>query len=892
MKTLRLVLWTFGGLVLLTGMLAAVASIPGIQTWYARRLLAQNPSLGASLGSVSAGPGRVTIRDLRLHRGGIEFRVSLIEAELPVWRAVFRREFPVRRLLATGLTVDLSNLSPEGGPAELETGVLAKPRLALLVLASALPNELPGGLRGFGLSGGTAGPEMEILGAVILPQGQGLRPGAAGPLTFDLTGTPTDTGEVYAVKFFAAGRQFAEVKGRSTEATRRFAGRWKLDLTAGAAGSSAPKGEGILEAGPDEFHAAGRIEAGAGRLGRMLPNPAALDGLKVSAEFDATRRGGVWQINSLSGSLEGAHSVLRATALQEFEFNPATREAHAQDPGRDIARVTLDDVPLGWTAPWLAPFALSGGGIGGELVAAVRGGGLMLRSSGPLSADNVTVARLGRRIVDGVDLTADATIEIRPEGWQLALTPVTVRLAPDGMLTAEARVGRLAGAGQPLKIAGRLSADLPALLSRLPNGCPGDFRRGDLTCEFTGSLGLQSSIEAKVGLDHLEAGPSGMLPEVNAEIRADIGEEGRTTFNAPLRIGTGAGGSDLTVAGTLACGSMGTGIDLQVSGEHLTADGAELLATPLGWKGFWNGRPFWCGAKGKLAFALKSASWPGRPALTDLEGTLGFDPNGVTIAGVRGKLGGGRFLLAGQLHSGADASRPFSYRLDLRLENLDSAPFFRALSPGRAPTFQGRFDLRGSVAGDCADIRDIPGPANGDWTLTSKGGVFRALRKAIDVRPEPTDKIAVIGAFIGNVADTVTFRKDAKSQDMRARAAADFSQIMTALPYDRVDVTLSHDALGNIVFREFSLISPEIRIEGSGTVVAVDGFPVLEQPVEASLRLRVRGHAAELLEAAGLLSQGRDDLGYTASAIPLEVGGTLLAPDLGAFRDALLKAAQ
>jgi hypothetical protein len=254
-------------------------------------------------------------------------------------------------------------------------------------------------------------------------------------------------------------------------------------------------------------------------------------------------------------------------------------------------------------------------------------------------------------------------------------------------------------------------------------------------------------------------------------------------------------------------------------------------------------------------------------------------------------LGEAKFGLDGELRFAPAAAEPYVFQADLSLGNFDATPFFRQGRSDGRPTFEGRFDLAGRFAGSSRDLRGIVARARGDWKITSKGGIFRAFSQDIESKPPASNKIAAIGAFIGDVADTVTFRKEGRSQDKKSRAIDEFSQIMTSIHYDRIDVVLSRGASPAIGIREFSLISPEIRLHGEGQLGALPGVAMLRQPLAVELKLSARGHTADLLRTAGLLAAAKDNLGYAACTLPIKMDGTPLQPDLGDFRRSLLKMA-
>ena len=101
------------GLVVLLG---AMALAPVVQTWIAQSVLARQPALQGTLGSLWAGFGKVNVAELQLKIDGAVLTVPSLKAELPLTTAVWDRRFLVRKLVAKGWTLDLRQLpAPKAG---------------------------------------------------------------------------------------------------------------------------------------------------------------------------------------------------------------------------------------------------------------------------------------------------------------------------------------------------------------------------------------------------------------------------------------------------------------------------------------------------------------------------------------------------------------------------------------------------------------------------------------------------------------------------------------------------------------------------------------------------------------------------------------------------------
>ena len=111
MKPVRLLLLGAAACALLVIAAVVVAFNSSFQTWAARRVLAKQPGLQATLGSVSAGLGRVELRNFRAEVNGAILTLPALDADLPLVSAGLKDKVLVTRLVAKGWTLDLSKMA-------------------------------------------------------------------------------------------------------------------------------------------------------------------------------------------------------------------------------------------------------------------------------------------------------------------------------------------------------------------------------------------------------------------------------------------------------------------------------------------------------------------------------------------------------------------------------------------------------------------------------------------------------------------------------------------------------------------------------------------------------------------------------------------------------------
>ena len=123
MKIFRRILLGAALLLVLAGLLAGLAFVPGVQTWYAQSQLDAREDVHGTVGSLSAGLHRVELADVHLEMGAVVVDVPALQATLPVADAAWKHDVRIQGLVAKGWTIDLSRTlepaklaSPAGAP--------------------------------------------------------------------------------------------------------------------------------------------------------------------------------------------------------------------------------------------------------------------------------------------------------------------------------------------------------------------------------------------------------------------------------------------------------------------------------------------------------------------------------------------------------------------------------------------------------------------------------------------------------------------------------------------------------------------------------------------------------------------------------------------------------
>ena len=788
-----------------------------------------------------------------------------------------------------------------------------------------------------------------------------MRADAKGPkfpdgvrISADLAASEGPAGENYTLALAGETKELATVAAGFSRGTGRVSGTWKLDIRDDdlgpfAFGRPLPlfdlEGSGRFDSDASlaQAQVSGSLNATADRLAAVDPGFSAIGAVKLTADFDLTRRGALYRVDHLRAALSGEHPVLTVQCLQAFAFNAGTGELQVADAARDLVGVTLQGVPLEWAQPFLPGVELTGSPVRGDLVALAGGGGLALRTRTPLEFAGLSIASNGRPVARDVGLQLEFSTDYTPQGWQVEVSRCSATGPAPGsgphtegqpdlrsaLFTLSAKCGQLAGANQPIKAAGHLDAGLPVLLAQpgpasiLRPGAGRALASGKLACDFSANLAGRRLLEMKLAFTNLvlagplEIQPAGAaegwegpvpLADITSNARFEFGADGRVAVTLPVVLQKDGAKSDATLTGNVFREGRTLVIEGGLASTRLVVDDFAPLADVFGWgentpagvqaAAATANEPVparvspWAGLGGQLKVALARVECAGT-AFSDVSGTVRAEALSLQIDGFHFRFeDGGDARVNGALSFAPGALRPYSLRADLAIDDFNAAPVFNAVNPDEPPTVEGKFDVTAHVSGDGADLAGLEGRIRGDCQATSKGGTFRALSTSVAPKAGSAGTIGAAVAYLGSVTSAITGRKDAGDMSSPAQAVAGFARFLSPIQYDQMSLVLLRDESLDTVLKDFALITPETRLGGTGRLSNKEGVSLLAQPLSMDFKLRARGHEAELLKYLGALDPKRpDDLGYLPCTVPIHVGGTLAKPDQSQLDEALVKLA-
>jgi hypothetical protein len=377
----------------------------------------------------------------------------------------------------------------------------------------------------------------------------------------------------------------------------------------------------------------------------------------------------------------------------------------------------------------------------------------------------------------------------------------------------------------------------------------------------------------------------------NLSFRAVIQPDGKIAVQAPLLLDRGGFRSDLGLTVDLNPAGRGYLIDGKIKGEQVELNDAlavlgvfmasategPVLAQPaVAPTVVADSVPFWSRLTGRLALEVKSVVRGADWTMSGLSGAVVIEPADVTLQKLEAAFGDkGRFAAKGLL-SFTKGAQPYDFTAGFSLTEFDAGKLFKALEPTKPATVEGVFSVAGNFTGNGETLDRAFEDSRGTFALTSRQGVFRGLQRTTNKVSLATKAVDLVGSLFGN-------SKVVEKVAGAAYYVDQLAQTLGELSYDQLNVKLVRDRILNLNLEDISLVSPEIRLLGKGTVSHVAGKPLLEQPMSVSLTIAGRGKVEEQLGKLRLLSGARDELDYAKTRETITLGGTLARPDPTAF---------
>ncbi len=717
----------------------------------------------------------------------------------------------------------------------------------------------------------------------------------------------------FSLNLNRGGRTLLTVLAHVPDTANRLAGTWKLDLqdsdlAAIVAGSKPPplaaKGEGTFDSDATvaRIHALGRLSVAASQLGVLAPPLERLGAVNLEASFDAILGGPSIRVDHLSATLAGAAPVADARSLQAFDLDVHTGAIKLANPSGDWLALTVRKLPLAWLPASADGLTLSGADAAGEFVVRLRADGFVLRSTERLTAAGVSVQRADRIFARNLDLSALVLADAGAQGWQFQFAPLAVASGGSSLAIFKGSLSLPAAPDQPVAIAGIWTADLAAIAAQavLPDvkWLGGRSASGDLTA----TLGDMATWDSKLTV--LWTDPN---DTATASVHAEF-DGGRLLLRVPLKVTFGSARSDLTIETTSFRDAIGDQFYLKLTGKRADLDHLKLAAARLVASGILPAPsaadvrdpiPFWGDWTGRVSVMLERLD-AGHQVFEYVGGAFEVKRNLVQLEEGGGKLGERHLTNAvGSLAFDPAAKIPYRLTGTATLDGVDATALFPIPSSGADPVIDGRFTLAGTLTGDGINRDDLVGRVRESLKITSTAGAVRLLKTDVHEAIPPEKQTAVgddlgrVGSGIGSIFGAGNgIGSGRRKVSPEVQAAIDVINAVSEIGYDEASLTAVQESDGTIRLADIVMVAGDVRMTGSGQIGHVEGRAIRAQPLSVDLQFWVKGRMAKLMAAAGLLSDRKDDHGYTALKEPILLRGTLEKIDTSQWHAVMVKSAQ
>lgn len=646
--------------------------------------------------------------------------------------------------------------------------------------------------------------------------------------------------------------------------------------------------------GPMSF--AGRFSAASAKVfAPVLPGAP----VSVSGEFDATLHGDTVEIRPGRFELKqgSAPALVELAWLQPGTLNLATQALSARETGRPLARLTLGRLPLG-ILPVTQPNAVLGGFFQeGSFEIVAEEGRCVLRNLTPLRLADVSLTQDRQPAITGLSIEARPVVEY-VNGGRLRVQSGDIKVRSGAAELMVLQVEAAVEPGQDTQALATFTLEVPALAAQPLFAGAQAVRSGRASGEIRASAGAHTQLEARLTLNGLVAVEGERsLPVANLGFRGIVQSNGAVAIQAPLLLDNGGRRSDMNFALELTPLGRGYSVDGRLTGQTVELEdllGVLAVFSAAAAPDDGNKPPpaaavtpdtaaAWARFSGRLALDVQSITHGKDWSMTGLTGDVAIDPALINLQRLEATFSEKSRLDAKMELRFTGGAMPYRLSGDYALTDFDAGRLFRAIEPGKAPTVEGLFNVSGKVSGNGETPVRALERVHGELEVTSRQGIFRGLQRTAG-KVSMTSKAVELGASVlGSLLGSDKAVKTAEKVAGQAYFVDQLAQIIGEFNYDLLSVRFERDELLNMNLQEISLVSPEIRLNGRGSVGYVVGRPLLEQPLSVSLSIATRGKVEQLFTRLRLVDGTKDELGYAKSRETITVGGTLTRPDPSAF---------
>lgn len=616
--------------------------------------------------------------------------------------------------------------------------------------------------------------------------------------------------------------------------------------------------------------------------------------LSITANLEGRHEGQTLQLAKLSSTVNRDGNVLLA-ALELQQPVRADLKASTftvPNPTATAVRLRLGEIPLAWAEPFVAQSKLSGNLGGGTFEVAMRSvEDVTLTTAEPLTLRGVTAVIDGKTLAQALDLDANLSATKRGDTITYDLRRIEVKQGQSSLASLNVAGEAKLGAKLTATAKGNLVADAAALMKQPALAPYATLTRGQVTVAFDASLADSTSAKAAITAKNLVAKlENRALGDVELTLTATLKPDGSGVVTLPLTLTNGPRKSDVSIDGTFGKASdkktfLFTG---KLASNQLFVDDLQPLAglapaseapktpppatprpstprpsTPAPTR---DTEPFWKGVNGKFDLDLKRVVY-GKDYVISARGAAVVTDSKLSLDGLEGKFKDNPYKLAAGLSFAAQQPLPYSLTGSADIQNFDVGEFLRAANPAEKPALETKATLSAKLNGTGGNITDVGKNAFGKFELTgSKGTMYLLERKGS------------AGTLVNLGATALSIFGAARGSDTTS-AIGEIAKLLNAVQFEAVKLQIERGADLQFKLSSLEVLSPFLRITGSGTVASKSLDDIQNAPMNIVLQLGAKDQLGFLLQRVRLLGTNTDDKGYNLMSRTFTIGGTPSKPD-------------
>ena len=636
--------------------------------------------------------------------------------------------------------------------------------------------------------------------------------------------------------------------------------------------------------------------------------PAEVGPLTLALKAQGRLEGNALQLSALKLQIDREGGVVLAAidALQPLALDVSTKKISAPQAAAPAARVRWGEIPLGWVEPYVAQSKMSGQLVAGALEITLPGGeAIGVRATEKIATRNMSVALSGQDYLRGADFATD--LNATWTGTTLTAAMRQLELRQGSVALVSVAVAGDVTPGKALRATGKgtVSADFaalakqPALAAHLP------LLRGTVNVTFDGAMADGVTGKVSISAQNLVAREGALaLGAMDLAIDAKLDATHSGTVRNTLIVTKDGRKSDITLDGKIGVKPGAISFEGRVTGDQLIVDdlqafaalgaqapssapkSAELTPAPAPRRSVAapaaptpkltgpvkDTAPVWAGFTGRVDLNIKAIKLDAATTLGDLRGALAIREDRLAVETVSGKLNGNPFKISTLLSFDPKLARPYALAGTVEVPGFDVGAFLRKADPSAPPALETTFTIASKFNGTAANLPEFADRIQGQLDFKGSKGVLRALNKKSESASLGIGLAGLGAALLGQ-------------QKLAAglNSAAELAQLMKDMPFDGIVVQVERGADAAIVVKSIEVLSPMMRLTGTGRIDAKPGVPFATSPLALNLQLAAKGQLANGLNQARQLDGKTDAKGYYLMATPFALAGTVEKPDSSDF---------